>query len=288
MCNNPLFSVLIANYNNGLYLMEAINSVYAQDYNNWEIVIVDDASSDNSREIYESLKSDSRIRIFYNNQNKGCGFTKRRCVDESLGEICGFLDPDDTLTIDAIGQMVNCHHENNNLSLVHSKFIFCDDMLTPGSIYSHGEDVTSNKVDFFNLSGEIVHFVSFKKQFYDKTDGLDTFLLRAVDQDLYLKLYDVGETYFLDKVLYNYRIHKGGISVNNNARKAYYWRWVVIMSTIRRRNLLFEDSFFDYFVPRNEYDYLLKKYQRFMYIDKYIDKIKRIFKKLKRLFIYGL
>ncbi|MBQ4478004.1 MAG: glycosyltransferase family 2 protein [Bacteroidales bacterium] len=55
---NPLFSVLIANYNNGKYLMEVINSVYAQTYTNWEIILVDDASTDNSRELYKELEKD--------------------------------------------------------------------------------------------------------------------------------------------------------------------------------------------------------------------------------------
>lgn len=59
MNDNPLFSVLIANYNNGKYLMEAINSVYAQTYTNWEIILVDDASTDNFKEIYKELEKDA-------------------------------------------------------------------------------------------------------------------------------------------------------------------------------------------------------------------------------------
>ena len=49
--NQPLFSVLIANYNNSKYLMDAVESVRQQTYANWEIVLVDDASTDNSKEL---------------------------------------------------------------------------------------------------------------------------------------------------------------------------------------------------------------------------------------------
>lgn len=49
--NEPLFSLLIANYNNGNYLQEAIDSVLSQSYKNWEIIIVDDGSTDNSRDL---------------------------------------------------------------------------------------------------------------------------------------------------------------------------------------------------------------------------------------------
>jgi glycosyltransferase involved in cell wall biosynthesis len=55
---NLLFSVLIANYNNGLYLEECLRSIFAQTYTNWEIVIVDDASTDNSSNIYEKFIED--------------------------------------------------------------------------------------------------------------------------------------------------------------------------------------------------------------------------------------
>ena len=48
MTGSPLFSVLIANYNNGCFLMDAVNSICSQTYDNWEIVIVDDGSTDNS------------------------------------------------------------------------------------------------------------------------------------------------------------------------------------------------------------------------------------------------
>jgi len=279
MYSNPLFSVLIANYNNTLYLMDAINSIYAQTYENWEIIIVDDFSTDNAKVIYDELTKDTRIRVFYNNNNLGCGYTKRNCVDETRGGICGFLDPDDTLTPDALEKMVIAHNQNPDCSLIHSKFYFCDENLNRTSVYENGENVKAGNNEFFNMNGEISHFVSFKKSFYNTTEGIDPFLIRAVDQDLYLKLYEAGRTLYVDDALYNYRIHDGGISLNKNARKAYYWKWVVIMSTIKRRKLNFENSFFDYFIPRHEYDEILKKYNRFRTIDKYLNRLKRIFSK---------
>ncbi|MBR5957742.1 MAG: glycosyltransferase family 2 protein [Salinivirgaceae bacterium] len=84
---NPLFSVLIANYNNGRYLQEAVDSVRSQTYTNWEIILVDDASTDNSKELYKELEKDSHIHIFYNEENKGCGYTKRRCAELAKGEV---------------------------------------------------------------------------------------------------------------------------------------------------------------------------------------------------------
>lgn len=275
--DNPLFSVLIANYNNGKYLEETLTSIYNQTYTNWEIIIVDDCSTDQSLQIYESLKNDSRIKIFYNKSNKGCGYTKRRCVAESTGDICGFVDPDDAIVPHAMKAMVELHNENPDCSLIHSKLYFCDENMNIKDEYPVARNVDSGDLLFFNLDGAITHFATFKKEFYDSTEGIDAYLKRAVDQDLYLKLYDAGKTLFLDELLYYYRRHSGGISTASNARKAYYWAWVVNFSAVRRRNIDLESTFFDYFIPKHEFDYIENKYRKFRKIDKVINKIKSLF-----------
>lgn len=56
MIESPLFSVLVAQYNNARFLQQAIDSVYAQEYANWEIIIVDDCSTDNSCEVYTPME----------------------------------------------------------------------------------------------------------------------------------------------------------------------------------------------------------------------------------------
>lgn len=104
-----MFSVLISNYNNSQYLQGAIDSVFAQTYNDWEIIIVDDGSTDESQKIYEKYREDNRIHIYYNEQNRGCTYTKWRCIEECKGELFGFLDADDTLMPDALECMVNEH-----------------------------------------------------------------------------------------------------------------------------------------------------------------------------------
>lgn len=261
MNNQPLFSVLIANYNNGIYLMEAINSIYKQDYNNWEIIIVDDASTDDSFKIYKKLENDTRIKVFYNEKNKGCGYTKRRCVDEAIGEICAFLDPDDALDNSALRKMTDAHIQNPSVSIIYSRFYFCDESLNILSESSTEQQKIKDPY-FFNFEGKIPHLTSFKKEFYLKTEGIDPYLKRAVDQDLYLKLYDVGDNYFLNEVLYYYRLHNRGISTFDNVDKALFWHWVVIMNTAKRRNIDVEDLFFTQFIVKKHYFELIAKYTK--------------------------
>jgi len=241
--SNPLFSILIAQYNNGKYFEDCYKSIMAQTYTNWEAIIVDDCSTDDSVELMKKLiGDDTRFTIYSNDENKGCGFTKRKCTDFASGEICGFLDPDDAITKTAIEEMVRAHSELPDVGLVYSNFIYCDENLKPQKIHEQ-KIVVSLLPDFFNIEGQISHFATFKNSFYKKTTGIDAFLQRAVDQDLYLKLYEVGEVSYLNRDLYYYRIHDAGISTNLNARKARYWHLVGIIAAARRRNINIENLF---------------------------------------------
>lgn len=205
MKGKSLFSVLIANYNNGRYLQEAIDSVLSQTYTNWEIILVDDNSTDNSQEIYKKYEKDPRFHIYYNEENKGCGYTKRRCAELAKGELCGFLDPDDKLLSDALEIMVEAHQEHPNCSLAYSTLFLWDDASGVTKVL---EDVGTmeNGEDFLISSKRIVsHFAVFKKSFYEKTIGIDETLTSAVDFDLYVKMEEVGDLLFINKPLYFYR-----------------------------------------------------------------------------------
>ena len=231
----PLFSVLIANYNNGRFLQEAIDSVLEQTYSNWEVIIVDDKSTDNSFEIYEKYKDDGRFHVYYNEKNMGCGYTKRRCAELANGEICGFLDPDDTLMHVALRTMVDNHKGNPNSSLVFSLQNRID-ANTKAVTKPIPRDLKNSLPLLFHPYWS--HFASFKRFLYNKTEGINPDFKRAVDDDLYLKLEEVGDVSFVQEALYNYRVNTGqNISQNENGSRSYVWHLAAITDAIRRRNL---------------------------------------------------
>jgi glycosyltransferase involved in cell wall biosynthesis len=237
-----LFSILVAHYNNGKYFKDFYDSIITQTYKNWEVIIVDDCSADDSVNIISALiQADERFKFYSNEKNSGCGYTKKKCAELAAGEICGFVDPDDTITADALQLMVNAHAIYKDAALVHSTFYFCDELLNRTSIYDVAEsvEVTSK---FTNLQGRVNHFSTFKNSFYKKTQGINPYLLRAVDQDLYLKLSETGSFVFINKVLYNYRIHNNGISTNSNVDKAFYWYLKVIAKAEERRGVNLENE----------------------------------------------
>lgn len=234
--DRPLFSVLIANYNNGRFLQEAIDSVLGQTYSYWEAIIVDDKSTDNSSEIYEKYKNDGRFHIYYNRENKGCGYTKRLCVDLARGELCGFLDPDDVLLPSALSQMVEAHYQNVDASLVFSRHFICNERLEVV-----GENrrlcIKEGKGYFTNGDYAQEHFSSFKKKSYAKTEGIAPYLKKAVDQDLYFKLDEVGRCVVLDDFTYKFRLVDSGISHEDSGIPAAYWNMIVGYEACKRRRL---------------------------------------------------
>ncbi|MDR1554255.1 MAG: glycosyltransferase family 2 protein [Prevotellaceae bacterium] len=232
-----LFSVLIANYNNGKYIRSAINSVFAQTYTNWEIIVVDDCSTDNSLQAIEQYKDYNNIKIVQNEENKGCGYTKRRCVELAGGELCGFLDADDELFPNALEIMVEAHKQHPQCSLIGSRSYKCNSRLQPYGVTKY--KMIPPGYSYLTYGYYINHhYATFKKELYDKTEGISSNVTHAVDQDLYFKLDEVGQVLFLDKILYKYRVHHGGISNNSDSfSKALLWHIILIYEAYKRRGI---------------------------------------------------
>lgn len=241
------FSVLIANYNNGKFILDAINSVKHQSCSNWELIIIDDCSTDNSADIYKSLERDDRIHIFFNEHNMGQGYTKHQCVLRAEGEICGFLDPDDALAEDAIKIMVEEHRKHPDASLINSTRYDTDEKLNVLSICTYGCSIPSDQT-FLSYRKGITHFATFKKKYYEMTEGIGTFMSRAPDHDLYYKLEEVGNVFFVDKPLYYYRQNTGiNFSLGDeNMLKAHAWDIYAMINACRRRDISIEKNALKY------------------------------------------
>ncbi len=92
---NDLVSIVMPSYNTGKYIAEAIESVINQTYKNWELLIVDDCSTDNTDEIVEPYLTDARIKYFKNKMNSGAAVSRNKALRESKGKWIAFLDSDD-------------------------------------------------------------------------------------------------------------------------------------------------------------------------------------------------
>ena len=229
-----LFSVLIANYNNGKYISAAIDSVLRQTFPDWEIIVVDDASDDDSVAIVNGyIEQGVAVRLFRHDHTEGCGGTKNDCIAFSTGEICCFLDPDDALTDDALAVMAEAHRKNPLVSLVYSRFYFCDTEL---NIKHRADWVKSIPAGETNLlHDQAMAFVTFKRSAYNKTEGIGRQYVSAEDKDLYYKIEEVAPFLFIDHTLYYYRENRKGMSQFQNYITAQNNHLSVIESAMQRR-----------------------------------------------------
>ena len=231
-----MFSVLIANYNNGRYLQEAIDSVLAQTYTDWEIIIVDDGSTDNSSLIYDKYRDKNKIHIYHNECNKGCTYTKWRLIEECNGDLFGFLDADDTLMLTALEEMVKAHKTNPDAAIVSSRHYLCDERLNV-QFESRLLRIPSGEsyLTFGDFKPEA--FVSFKTSLYKKTKGLNKENAFGDDQELLMIMEEVGNWVVLDKFLYNYRISDKSVSHGTDNYICLYWNIIVYHEACVRRGL---------------------------------------------------
>lgn len=284
------FSILIASYNNGHFIKDCFDSILHQTYQNFEVIIVDDASTDNSLAVIsELIQNDSRFKLFVNEKNGGCGYTKRRCVELATGEICGFLDPDDSITNNAVAVMIDAHQSKPNVAIVSSKFYITDLQLNRVSESQQGQKIPENKSFLTFGKGAVTHFCSFKRKDYLKTEGINPKLKRAVDLDLYYKMEEVGDHFFVDAFLYNYRINPNSISANQNVYKASYWAIVASEAAFERRlkSKTVQKSDYDLFILDKRF-YLIQRMKRAVNTKKYCNKYYLFFELLKIDFKHNL
>lgn len=240
--NTPLFSILIANYNNSRFFCDLFPRLLNQTYTNIEIIVIDDCSTDDSmQQLQKYAEQDSRIKVFKNNENQGCAPTKRRCIELSSGEYFGFVDPDDFIETNAVEKMINALKQDNEIALVCSRFYLHNENLTEQQTITQPQDISEDKILMFGFAPN--HFSAFSRQKYNLTQGIDTSFKRAIDRDLVLKMEEVGRVIHIPEYLYHYRINSNSISNNLNSYKAQYWAWQARYRACERRGLSKEDVY---------------------------------------------
>ena len=105
---NELVSIITPSYGSEKFIAQTIESVLSQTYKNWEMIIVDDCSPDNSNEIIEKyLRNDSRIKLIKLEKNSGPAVARNRAIKEAKGRYITFLDADDLWKSNFLQKSIN-------------------------------------------------------------------------------------------------------------------------------------------------------------------------------------
>lgn len=178
--DNKLVSIIMPTYNRAAIIMKAINSVIQQSYSNWELLIVDDGSTDNTLEILELL-TDNRIKV-YKTQHQGVSAARNKGLENSKGEIIFYLDSDNEWT----------HHfiENMLIALMYSKNKCAYSAIT---ILDDDNNILGYRGEAFNwikcLEANYIDMNIFchHRHLYEELGGFDESLKRMVDWDVILR-----------------------------------------------------------------------------------------------------
>jgi glycosyltransferase involved in cell wall biosynthesis len=223
----------MANHDNGRFIGEAIESVRRQTFKEWELVIVDDASTDDSLAVIYKYLSDGRIKLVRNEQNEGCGAAKKKCAENATGIILGEMDADDALADNAFEELDRFYSGYPDFDFVCTSHYECDESLR---IRRKNSWIKSYDPSMTNLLDPMVsHFKTFRRSSYLKTAGYDPGYKKAVDKDIIYKLEEVAKVGFIDKPLYYYRRHDKGISTGKNAWQARLWDNMAKYAAYQRR-----------------------------------------------------
>ena len=120
-----LVSIIMPNYNSEKYIEATINSVLAQTYHNWELLFVDDCSSDASLELVKAFQ-DERIRIFSMKKNGGAALARNKAIEEAKGRWIAFLDSDDLWIPEKLEKQIT-YMQNNGVSFSYTDYEVIDE-----------------------------------------------------------------------------------------------------------------------------------------------------------------
>lgn len=203
----PRVSIIIPAYNRADMILTALNSVLAQTYTDWEAVVVDDGSSDNTREVVAGVK-DARVRYIYQ-ENKGLPGARNTGIRASGGEYVAFLDSDDAFLPDKLALQVPVLDANPDLCLVAGGFIEVDENLRPlHEIRPWVKNPTLGLLDWVRTCSFCVGSPLVRRAWLDKAGLFDENMRFVEDWDLWLRMASMGcRMEWLKKPVYLYRMH---------------------------------------------------------------------------------
>lgn len=230
----PLISLVITVYNRERYLSDAIESILTQTYSNFELLIWDDGSTDDSIEIAQHYAAqDKRIRMVAA-PHQGRAPALKAAMTEITGTYVGWVDSDDLLAQTALEETASVLDQYPEVGLVYTNYLVIDEYSTVikegirNQIpYSRDRMLT----DFITFHFRLMH-----RSVYEQAGGINAKFVCCQDYDLCLRISEVTEIFHLQRPLYYYRRHKESISGQKQIEQML-WSKKAIEQALQRRGM---------------------------------------------------
>lgn len=229
---NDLVSIIMPSYNTGMFIAAAINSVVSQTYTNWELIIVDDCSTDNTDLIVKKL-NDNRIRYFKNDNNKGASISRNRALKKANGKWIGFLDSDDLWLPEKLERQI-AFMENNGYHFSYTNYCEINEKSEFLGLKVTGPKKIT-KIGMYNYCWLGCLTVMYDANIVGLIQIED--IKKNNDYALWLKVCHKADCYLLDEDLARYRKREGSIS-NHSYRALVMWQYKLFREAEKENTLL--------------------------------------------------
>lgn len=223
--SSPLVSVLMAVYNSERYVAQAVESILSQTLSNFELIIIDDGSTDRSRSILQTYAAqDQRIRLI-SRKNRGIPQTRNELLAQATAELIAVMDSDDIALPERLQRQVEFMQQHPEVVCLGSAFELIDAqgrLLTCLPV-----PLTDDEIQQQALAGHASIFqpcAMMRRAAVEQVGGYDETMPQAEDLDLWLRLGEIGKLANLSQPLVQYRLHANSVSEKDCAlqrQKAY-------------------------------------------------------------------
>ncbi len=228
---SELVSIIMPSYNTGRFIAESIHSVMAQTYTNWELIIVDDCSTDNTKEILslychceersdEAIHNGCKIRVLQNATNSGAAVSRNRALREARGKYIAFLDSDDLWAPDKLEKQIR-FMEENGYDFTYTKYNEIDENGSALGVVVGGP-AHIGKTGMFNYCWPGCLTVMYNREAVGDIQIAD--IKKNNDYAMWLKIIRKAKCHLLPEVLASYRKRTGSIS-NHSYTALIKWHY---------------------------------------------------------------
>ena len=265
---HPLVSVCIPTFNGAMYLEQCLSSISAQTFENLEVIISDDASTDSTLDIISDFKENTTLEVsIYNHEPSGIGANWNNCIKHAKGTYIKFLFQDDVLYPTCIAQMVASANIDSKVGLVYAKrdfmykessnhikefiafysnlHIYWKDItiqngILEGTAYLRDSQILNSPK---NKIGEPTS-VLIKKECFNKVGLFNEDMKQALDCEFWYRLMPYYKIGFVDEVLSGFRLHPNQASAKNKSQ---------LLDETRLLYKVFYDKLYPYLHKKNQW-----------------------------------
>lgn len=240
-----LVSIIMPAYKAEKTISDSIESVLAQTYQNFELIVIDDCSPDNTRDIVNQFAtSDNRVKLISKLNNEGVSAARNTGLDHAVGDYVAFLDSDDKWKEDKLGRQLDIFNKNMDIDVIYSSYYrFNNDGII--NLVKVPRELDKNSLLKGNCIGNLTSIYNFKKypNIRQKKIGHEDYLF-------WLEMFNSSKDvkgFGIEEPLAYYRVAEDGQSISGNKLKAAGWTWKIYREYLQL-NLISSLFYFSYYM----------------------------------------